>query len=152
MWRFAAGAGSALALVLGGFFVWQSVASRETGIAAPATVADIAEDAPAEEYPAVPVTPPSADARTKEQRRFDRADKDKNGTIVLDELYLPRRRAFARLDRNGDGRLAFEEWAVRTSTKFGEADGNRDGRLTRAEFATTAPRPRAPTRQQNCRC
>lgn len=154
MWRFAAGAGSALLLVLGGFFVWQSVANREAAIEAPvAAVGDQSDDAVAEAQPDErPAPPPSADSRTKEQRRFDRADKDKNGAIVLEELYQPRRRAFARLDTNGDGRLSFEEWAVRTSKKFTDADRNRDGRLTREEFATTAPRRRAPTRTQNCRC
>src|SRR3712207_8174160 len=37
-----------------------------------------------EEESAGPRRPPSADERTKEQRRFDRADKDKNGTVALD--------------------------------------------------------------------
>lgn len=154
MLRFAAGAGAALLLVLGGFFIWQSAAQRESGVAsAPAAVQ--VPDAEDEEYEdgAGPRRPPSADARTKEQRRFDRNDKDKNGRIVLEEMYQPRRRAFARLDRNGDGRLSFEEWAVRTSTRFGEADRNRDGALTREEFATTAPRRRAPGRNRaNCSC
>ena len=100
-----------------------------------------------------PATPPAADTRNKEQRRFDRADKDKNGIIVLDELYQPRRRAFGRLDKNGDGRLSFEEWAVRTSTRFAEADRNRDRQLNRAEYATTAPRRRTPARTKaNCSC
>lgn len=154
MLRFAAGAGAALLLVLGGFFIWQSVASRDSGIEVPAAIADVQEEeAAGEEESGAPAPPPSADSRTKEQRRFDRADKDKNGIIVLDELYQPRRRAFARLDKNGDGRLSFEEWAVRTATRFSEADRNRDRRLTREEFATTAPRRRAPSRNKaNCSC
>jgi len=162
MYRFAAGAGAAMLLMLGGFFLWQSVASRDTGIAAaPAAVAtdqpEGAEpDAEHEEEAAGPgpARPPSADARTREQRRFDRADKDEDGSIALEELFQPRRRAFARIDRNGDGRLSFEEWAVRTSTKFNEADRDRNGRLTREEFATTAPRRRAPAsgRRANCSC
>jgi hypothetical protein len=157
MLRFAAGAGSALLLMLGGFFVWQSVAQGESSLTAPDFVAPeyAAEEEEggssvgAQEGPAVP---PSADSRTKEQKRFDRADKDKNGAIALEELFQPRRKAFARLDTNGDGRLSFEEWAVRTSKKFGEADRDRNGALTRAEFATTAPRRRAPVRKPGCSC
>ncbi len=155
MLRFAGGAVSALLLVLAGFFIWKSNAQREAGPPpAPAVVAEpIEEEGEGEEVAASrPRRPPSADARTKEQRRFDRADKNKNGQIALDELYLPRRRAYARLDRNGDGRLSFEEWAVRTSTKFGEADRNRDGALTREEYATTAPRRRAPSRTKAAAC
>jgi hypothetical protein len=157
MLRFAAGAGAALLLVLGGFFIWQGAAQRDASIPAPpAAVAEV-QDEGEEEYEEAgetrrPRRPPSADARTKEQRRFDRADKDKNGTILLEEMYQPRRRAYAKLDKNGDGRLSFEEWAVRTSTKFTEADRNRDGALTREEFATTAPRRRAPSRNKECSC
>ena len=156
MLRFAAGAGSALLLMLGGFFIWQSAAQGDTSLTAPEFLAPeyaAAEDegggGSAEERPAVP---PSADSRSKEQKRFDRADKDKNGAIALEELFQPRRKAFARLDTNGDGRLSFEEWAVRTSKKFAEADRDRNGALTRAEFATTAPRRRAPARKPGCSC
>ena len=154
MLKFAAGAGAALFLVLSGFFIWQSVAQRDPGLTVPdyftSEIALQDEEGGAEDSPAAP---PAADSRSKEQRRFDRADKDKNGAVVLDELYLPRRRAVARLDRNGDSRLAFDEWAVRTSTRFAEADRNRDRQLTREEYATTAPRRRAPTRNKaNCAC
>ena len=157
MLRFAAGAGSALLLMLGGFFIWQSVAQGDSSIAVPAfeapelvTAEEEGGGTAEEERPAVP---PSADSRTKEQRRFDRADKDKNGAIALEELFQPRRKAFARLDKNGDGRLSFEEWAVRTSKRFSEADRDRNGALTRAEFATTAPRRRAPAQSKpGCRC
>jgi hypothetical protein len=147
MLRFFAGVGSALLLVTAGFFFWTGIAQDE-------------ED-PVPEAPAVPAgpivagrpaTPPAADARNKEQRRFDRADRDNDGRITLEELFYPRRRAFQRLDTNHDGRLAFEEWAVRTSTKFGEADANRNRALSRGEFATTAPRPRPAARQKGCAC
>ena len=149
MLRFAAGVGSALLLVLAGFFVWKGVAQEEEEAVPPArTEAQLVTH----ESEKAPPRPPSADERTKEQRRFDRADRDNDGRITLEELYYPRRRAFQRLDRNGDGRLAFEEWAVSTSEKFGEADANRDRSLTRTEFATTAPRRRAPSRQKNCAC
>ena len=99
-----------------------------------------------------PPTPPAADERTREQKRFDRADRDDDEKITLEELYYPRRRAFARLDRNNDGRLAFEEWAVTTSEKFARADSNNDRFLTRTEYATTAPRRRASSRRPSCAC
>ena len=139
MLRFFAGAGSAMLLLAAGFFIWTGIAGEETSPVPPP---------PAGPGPAsgegAPEPPPAADARSKEQRRFDRADRDKNGRIGLDELFQPRRRAFARLDTDHDGRLSFEEWAVRTATKFGEADANRDRALDRTEFAATAPRRRAP--------
>lgn len=149
MLRFAAGVGSALLLVLAGFFVWQGLAQQEEEPIPPAPAE--AEPVTAAS-PKAPRRPPSADERTKEQRRFDRADRDNDGRITLEELYHPRRSAFGRLDKNGDGRLAFEEWAVRTSQKFSEADANRDRALSRQEYAATAPRPRQPARQKGCNC
>ncbi len=154
MLKFAAGGGAMLLLLLSGFFIWKSIAQGDPGIAVPDyfTSEIAAQDEEGDDGEG-PAAPPAADTRNKEQRRFDRADKDRNGVIVLDELYQPRRRAFGRLDKNGDGRLSFEEWAVRTSTRFAEADRNRDGRLSREEYATTAPRRRAPARQKaNCSC
>ncbi len=154
MLKFAAGAGAAFLLILSGFFIWKSIAQSDPGIAVPDQfVSEIAAQDEEGDDGEGPAPPPAADTRNKEQRRFDRADKDKNGAIVLEELYQPRRRAFGRLDKNGDGRLSFEEWAVRTSTRFAEADRNRDRQLNRAEYATTAPRRRAPARTKaNCSC
>lgn len=148
MLRVAAGVGSALLLLVAGFFAWKGVAQDEEGPVPPAPEARAT--GPSDSGP--PPRPPAADERTKEQRRYDRADRDKDGRIILDELYHPRRRAFQRLDRNGDGRLVFEEWAASTAEKFAEADADRDRSLSRTEFATTAPRRRTPARKQNCRC
>jgi hypothetical protein len=147
MWRYFAGAGSALLLVLGGFFIWKGIAQRED---TPVPDPPAAGRAVTAGEPEAPPMPPSADERTREQRRFDRADRDDDGRITLEELYYPRRNAFTRLDTNHDGRLAFEEWAVRTTRKFTDADANHDGALTRAEYATTAPR--RPARRANCDC
>jgi hypothetical protein len=93
---------------------------------------------------------PEADAKSKEEKRFARADKDENGRITLAELVEPRRKAFAKLDLDHDGKLSFEEWAVRTIDKFAEADADRSKALTPAEYATTAPKPRP--RKPNCAC
>jgi hypothetical protein len=144
--RFLAGVGSTLLLVLAGFFAWKSIAQRETPELPAPPPARVA--APGD---STPEAPPEADQRTREQRRFDRADRNRDGVISLEELYAPRRRAFARLDTNGDGRLSFEEWAARTRQRFERADADRNGVLTRAEFATTAPR-RRPTRVRSARC
>jgi hypothetical protein len=92
---------------------------------------------------------PAADPRSKEVKRFDRADKDEDGRITLAELVEPRRQAFAKLDANSDGRLSFEEWAVKSIDKFEGADADRNQALTRAEFATTAPKPR---KKAACAC
>lgn len=92
---------------------------------------------------------PEADPKNKEEKRFDRADKDEDGRITLAELVEPRRKAFAKLDVNSDGRLSFEEWAVRTIDKFERADGDGNKALTRSEYATTAPKPR---KKPACAC
>ena len=93
---------------------------------------------------------PEADPRSREQKRFARADKDENGRITLAELVEPRRKAFARLDLDQDGKLSFEEWAVRTIDKFAEADADGNKALTPAEYATTAPKPRP--KKPACAC
>ena len=93
---------------------------------------------------------PEADAKSKEERRFARADKDEDGRITLAELVEPRRKAFAKLDVNSDGRLSFEEWAAKSIDKFEGADADGNKALTRAEFATTAPKPRP--KKPSCAC
>ena len=89
-----------------------------------------------------PSAAPESTAKSREEKRFDRADKNNDGKIVLAELLQPRQKAYAKLDTNHDGTMSFEEWAVSTIDKFKGADSNRDGLLTRAEYATTAPKPK----------
>lgn len=132
MGRFLAGVASALLLVTAGFFVWSAQADRASLIPpAPAAAADapmgIADVA----------GPPAATEKTREEKRFARYDKDKNGTVGRDEYLLSRKKAFAKLDVNRNGRLEFDEYAVKTTTKFAGADRDRNGALTAAEFATT---------------
>jgi hypothetical protein len=120
MYRFAAGAGRRFCCCwpVSSSGKARRSATRSHPAAPPARAAPAQAEVEEDEEGALR-TAASADARTKEQRRFDRADKDKNGRVTLAEMHQPRRRAFARLDTNGDGRLSFEEWAVRTSTRFG---------------------------------
>lgn len=148
MLRYLTGAGSATLLLLAGFFIWKGVAQRSEN---PVPAAPV-ETASAADIPATPGQPPAADARTREQRRFDRADRDNNGNVTLEEMTYQRRRNYQRLDTDRNGQLSFEEWAAATLRKFAEADANRDRNLNRTEFATTAPRPRRTASARNARC
>ncbi len=74
----------------------------------------------------------------REQKRFKRYDKDKDGAIDRDEYLAARKKAFAKLDTDHDGKLSFTEYSVKAIGKFDTADASRDGKLTPAEFATTA--------------
>lgn len=141
-------AGIAAVLLLGvGTFLALSGRAEETQIP-PAPQARLASATPG---PLSPIpNAPSADPKSKEVKRFARADKNEDGRITLAELVEPRRKAFAKLDVNADGRLSFEEWAVRTIDKFEGADADRSKSLTPAEYATTAPKPRP--KKPNCAC
>jgi hypothetical protein len=151
MYRYIAGGVAVLLLVGAGFFFWMGRAGRENPIP-PAPKAGIASTASGEEEAQEAgdsASPPPVDERSREQKRFDRADKDKDGRITLAERLEPRRKPFTKLDANGDGRLSFEEWTLRTRDQFAQADKDRDGNLTRAEFATTKPKRTAKAR---CAC
>ncbi len=155
MWRFLAGVVSALFLVTAGLFVWRAQADRGVTLPAPPLVA---ADAPM--GLADLAGPPAASERTREEKRFSRYDKDRNGAVAREEYLLARRKNFAKLDLNGDGRLGFDEYAVKTSAKFAAADKDRNGALAPAEFALTRvvrkaapkcacrPTPRAPVAAQ----
>ena len=67
---------------------------------------------------------PEASAKSREEKRFSRADKDKDGKIEPEELLGSRRKAFAKLDTSGNGTLSFEEWAANNDRKV---QGRRQG-------------------------
>ena len=134
MLRFLTGAGSATLLLLAGFFIWKGVASRAENPVPNAPV----ETASAADIPEVPGQPPSADARTREQRRFDRADRDNNGNVTLEEMTYQRRRNYQRLDANHDGVIDETEIA-NASAALKTLDKNGDGKLTMDELM--GPRP-----------
>ncbi len=146
MLRFLAGVVSALLLVGAGVFLFRSSASSETP-AAPAPRQALAMEQDGTVDDATPL--PEASQLTREQKRFNRVDKDRNGGIAREEYLTPRRKAYAKLDVNGDGRLSFDEWAVKATTKFAGADADRSGILTPAEFATTAVK-RSPRARLRC--
>ena len=145
MARFLAGAAACFLLLTGAFLVWQSRAAQSPALpkAPPARQAGpIITTARLEA--------PEASPKSREEKRFSRADKDKNGKIESEELLGARRKAFGKLDTNGNGTLNFEEWAVTTIDKFKGADRDRSGWLTPAEYATTAPPPPKP--KPKCAC
>ena len=146
MLRFFAGAAACFLLLTGAFLVWQSRAEQGPGFpAAPparSVSASLLSTGPA-------LKAPEAGPKNREERRFSRADKDKDGKIESEELLNPRRKAFAKLDSNGNGSLSFEEWAHTTIDKFQGADKDRNGILTVAEYATTAP---PPPKHKTCSC
>ena len=143
---FLGGVVSTLLLVAAGLFFWRGWAQRPDPVppAPPAMLAQ-AEARPQPAIlrdPARPRTPPQATEKTREEKRFGRADKDDDGRITRGELLEPRRKAFAKLDVNGDGRLGFEEWATKTVAKFDGADDDGTGFLTAAEYEQTKPKAR----------
>ena len=135
-----------LLLMTGAFLIWQSRAGKGAGFsAAPQARAYNASMLGAQ----APLRAPEASPQGREEKRFSRADKNRNGKIEEEELLGARRKAFAKLDTNGNGSLSFEEWAVKTIGKFQGADKDRNGVLTAAEYATTAP---PPPKHKTCSC
>ena len=146
MLRFFAGAASAFLLLTGAFLLWQGRAEQgpklpDAPTARTASTSLFGRHAPLEA--------PEASPKSREEKRFSRADKNKNGRIESEELLSPRRKSFGKLDVNGNGTLSFEEWAVTTIDKIKGADKDRSGWLTPAEYATTAP---PPPKKKRCAC
>ncbi|HET9810832.1 MAG TPA: hypothetical protein VFP53_03940 [Sphingomicrobium sp.] len=146
MWRFLAGALACFLFMTGAFLLWQGHAEEPPQLPPPPPPARTS--APSIVAKPLP-KPPEATEKSREEKRFSRADRDDDGLIKLDELLEPRRKSYAKLDKDKDGRLSFEEWAHTTIDKFNGADANRNRSLTRTEYATTAPPPRKP---KKCSC
>lgn len=151
--RILLGALAALLLVAAGVFWWQGRAATERG--APPPEMTLASGAVPDDLPTADgkglrgAPPPEADEITREQRRFDRFDRNRDGTVTRNEMLATRAAAFRALDADHNNLLSFEEWAVRTANRFKAADANGDLRLTREEFATTKPKEAA---HPQCRC
>lgn len=131
-----------VSLLAAAFLMW----SRDDGRASALPPAPLPPPAPVDPVQAAaeaPLAPPAPSARTREEQRFARADRDDDGEIVLEEYLANRRRNFDRLDANGNGRLEFAEYAVEGREKFAKADADGNARLDAAEYATTAAKPRA---------
>lgn len=153
--RILVGALGALMLVAAGVFWWQGHAAVQRSQAV-AAVPSMASSGEAEDD-SLPTADgdglqgaalPQASEATREQRRFDRFDKDRDGRITRNEMLAPRAKDFRKLDTDGNNLLSFEEWAVSTDNRFKAADANGDNALTRAEFATTKHKAKKPA----CKC
>ena len=129
MWRFLVGGVAALLMAGAGVLIWSSLASRDTRIPPPpaAVMAPVAAVAPN----AVAIAePPQATELTREQKRFSRADHDKDGKIELAEYLQARHRNFDKLD------------AITTA---GSASTNM---RPRARRSSRAPMPTSPARSR----
>jgi hypothetical protein len=142
MWRYLAGGVAAMLMVAAGWMIFSGRARTEPVLPpAPQAVTQSDAGGAADEAPV-----PEATEKTREEKRFDRYDKDRDGKIAREEYLVSRRKAFAKLDANGDGRLTFEEWGVKTLSKFAGADGDKSGAMDRTEFAATAVKRKAKPR------
>jgi len=142
--RFLAGAAACFLLLTGAFLIWQSRAEHASGLpgAPPARAATLFGSTE-------PLQAPEASAKTREEKRFARYDKDKDGKVQADEYLAARKRNFDKLDLDHNGALGFQEYAAKGIEKFNAA-GGRKGFLTPAEFVATAPPP--PKHKLGCSC
>ena len=145
------GAIGALLLVAAGVFWWQGRAVIPPGrlpqpaLAGPSGAALPNADGKGLRGPDLP----EVDEATKEQRRFDRLDRNRDGRITREEMLAPRVAMFRKLDVDGNNLLTFDEWSVKTSNRFKSADANGDGILDRNEFRATKQKVKL---HPQCKC
>lgn len=152
--RVVLGAVSALLLAAAGLFWWQGKASVEASAPPPppikAELSDGLLDIPDEDGEGMRGDDlPQVDEATREERRFNRIDRNRDNLVSRAEALQPRVAAFRKFDKDGNNLLSFEEWAVVSSNRFRKADADGNGNLTRLEFATTKPKPQA---KPGCKC
>jgi hypothetical protein len=143
--RFFAGVAAAFLLLTGAFLIWQSRAAEGPRLpsaptARPAGSSLFGSDAP--------LQAPEASPKSREEKRFSRYDKNRDGKVQADEYLAARRRNFDKLDVDHNGALSFQEYAVKGIEKFNAA-GGRKGWLSAAEFVATAP---PPPKHKSCSC
>lgn len=157
--RMILGAVSALLLAGAGLFWWQGQASVDASAPPPPPATGLEDDSatglPLEELPDEDGTglrgdaPPDAADPSREAKRFNRIDRNRDNLISRTEMLQPRVAAFRKLDTDHNNLLSFDEWSVATSNRFKKADGNGDSALTRSEFVATRPKP---SKKPACRC
>jgi len=145
MLRFLAGAASCFLLLTGAFLIWQSRADVRPGLpTAPAPRAYSASMLTSGQA----LQAPEATPQSREEKRFSRYDKNKDGKVEADEYLAARRRNFEKLDLDHNGQLSFQEYAIKGIQKFQAAGGSK-GWLSPAEFVATAP---PPAKRKTCSC
>ncbi|HEX7782092.1 MAG TPA: hypothetical protein VF509_04740 [Sphingobium sp.] len=153
MSRVLAGGMAGLLMVAAGLFWWQGRAAIEQEAAPPVAAYRAPEETIPEGDPnavgEAPPMPASATPESREERRFFRYDRDRDGVITRNEMMASRVRAFRQLDTDHNNLLSFEEWAVATGERFTAADMDKNGKVTPAEFSSTAPKPKPAPK---CRC
>ena len=156
--RMILGALAALLLAASGLFWWQGRAATEAmAPAAPMPLQDAGTDQamPEDEIPTEDgeglrgAGLPQASEATREEKRFNRLDRNRDNLISRNEVLQPRVAAFRKLDKDGNNLLNFEEWSVATTNRFRKADSDGNQQLTRKEFATTRP---ATPKRPACKC
>jgi hypothetical protein len=161
--RIAVGAFAALLFVSAGLFWWQGRAAIEHGAPPPDLSGPAATGEPPIELPSAgahgrgAALPGAKKAlQSKEEKRFSRYDRNRDGSVSRVEMLSTRVKAFQKLDTNHDNLLSFEEWAIRTSDRFRQIDGNGDGVVSRAEldafYAARDAAKAAQARQPKCSC
>ncbi|QNQ08949.1 hypothetical protein [Sphingomonas alpina] len=66
-------------------------------------------------------------------RRFDRLDRNRNGTVELSEVTPERLARTRRLDTDNDGKITRDEYKSAQLAHFDRTDANHDGTLTTPE-------------------
>ena len=143
MLRFLAGAAASFLLLTGAFLIWQSRAAENHGLPAAPQPRTASLFSAAE-----PLQAPEASPKSREEKRFSRYDRDKNGKVEAAEYLAARHRNFDKLDADHNGALSFAEYAVKGIEKFNAAGGKK-GWLSPAEFVKTAP---PPPKRKSCSC
>jgi hypothetical protein len=149
------GAVAALLMAAAGMFWWQGQAAIEDAAPPPPTLAEIPDESSLEPLPTedgdgmIGAALPEVDEDTREERRFNRLDRNRDNMVSRSEVLQPRVAAFRKLDTDRNNLLSFEEWAVATSNRFKGADANGDASLTRQEFEKTRPKQ---VQRPDCKC
>lgn len=145
MLRFFAGVAACFLLLTGAFLIWQSHAEKAPGLPS----APPPRNASPSLFAGQPLEAPEASPKSREEKRFSRYDKNKDGKVQADEYLAARRNNFSKLDTDHNGTLSFQEYAVKGIEKF-VAAGGRKGWLSPTEFVATAPPP--PKHKSACSC
>src|SRR3546814_11866399 len=107
IWRWVAG-GLALALGVLAVLFWRDESARASDSVIPPRPAAAA---PSDGIAAPPPAAPEASEQKREERRFNRSDKDRDQAITREDYLAIRRKAFPKPSVNGRGRASFKEWA-----------------------------------------